>query len=46
MFEYIFKEKAASQWYDEYLVGTKIDNSDAHMRDYSLTIILQLSLNT
>ena len=47
LFDYNFKEKSAclvSQWYNEYLVSTKIDMSDAHKRDYPLTVLLPVIL--
>ena len=46
-FDYNFKEKfacLASQWYDEYLVCRQIDISDAHKRDYLLTVLLPVIL--
>ena len=47
LFDYTFKERAAClvpQWYDEYLVSTKIDISDTHRRDYPLTVLLPVIL--
>ena len=48
-FDYTFKEKAAclvSEWYDEYLASRQIDISSNHKRDYPLTVLLPVILDS
>ena len=42
LFDYTFKEWAAClvpQWFEEYLVSTKIDFADTHRRDIPITFL-------